>query len=143
MAGSVNNIPKRKALDYLNEMLEQKSFKEITDQIFEVVFMGNDSYNDSYDIFFYCRAFNIISFGVEHSVNNIMHDYVVEHDPKLVYRSFIKVVSRFPKGIPNDTPLFSQLLDTQLKQDLPDGDEDENKDESTSILGIFNKLFKK
>ncbi|ETP72276.1 hypothetical protein UYO_1710 [Lachnospiraceae bacterium JC7] len=141
MAGNIINIPKRKALDYLNEMLEEKSFKEITDQIFEVVFLGKDTTTDGYDIFYYCRAFNIISFGIEHNVNNIMHDYVVEHDSKLVYRSFVKVVSRFPKGIPNDTPLFSQLLDAQLKQDLPKEEDEEN--EAPSILGVFNKLFKK
>lgn len=143
MAGSIMNIPKRKALDYLNEMLEEKSFKEITDQIFEVVFMGKDTASNGFDIFYYCRAFNIISFGIEHSVNNIMHDYVVEHDPKLVYRSFAKVISRFPKGIPNDTPLFSQLLDAQLKQDLPDEEDDEDENSSSSILSVLNRFFKR
>ena len=140
MAVYVSNITKSKAIEYLNEKLEQKSQKEIMDEIFEIVFMGNIEDLDN-DVFYYARAYNIISYGAERKLTNIMHDYVVEHDPKVVYRAFSKVISRFPKGISRDTPLFSALLDTQLKLELEAEAEKEAKSRS-SFFGKLNQLFR-
>ncbi|WP_036611540.1 hypothetical protein [Oribacterium sp. P6A1] len=142
MAGNINNISKKKALDYLNEKLKEKSIKEITDFMYEIVFWGKDISMENNDIFYYCRAYNIISYGVEHNVTNVMHDYVEEHESRIIYRAYSKVISRFPKGIPNDTPLFSELLDTQLKIEVAEAEAEEEKAHS-SFLGKLNKLFKK
>ena len=142
MAGKINNISKKKSLEYLNEKLEEKSLKEIMDFMFEIVFYGKDISMENNDIYYYCRAYNIISYGVEHNVTNVMHDYVVEHEARIVYRAYAKVISRFPKGIPNDTPLFSELLDMQLKQEVAEAEAEEEKANS-SFLGKLNRLFRK
>ncbi len=142
MAGNINNISKKKSLEYLNEKLNDKSLKEIMDFMYEIVFYGKDISMENNDIYYYCRAYNIISYGVEHNVTNVMHDYVVEHESRIVYRAYAKVISRFPKGIPNDTPLFSELLDIQLKQEVAEAEEAEEKANS-SFLGKLNRLFRK
>ena len=153
MAYPVNNISKRRALNYLNNSLTEKSLKEVSDAIFDVIFYGNIAIQDSVDVYYYCRAFNISTYGVEHTINNLLHDYIEENDSKLLYSSFFKVISRFPKGITKDTPLFYELLDTQLERDIASGfvpDESEvnninNNQESTNTRLIygFNKIFKK
>lgn len=155
MAYPVNNISKRRALNYLNNSLAEKSLKEVSDAIFDVIFYGNVAIQDSVDVYYYCRAFNISTYGVEHTINNLLHDYIEENDSKLLYSSFFKVISRFPKGITNDTPLFYELLDTQLERDIASGlvpDESEvnninNNQEGTNtnthLIYGFNKIFKK
>ncbi len=142
MAGNINNISKKKSLEYLNEKLNDKSLKEIMDFMYEIVFYGKDISMENNDIYYYCRAYNIISYGVEHNVTNVMHDYVAEHESRIVYRAYTKVISRFPKGIPNDTPLFSELLDIQLKQEVAEAEAEEEKANS-SFLGKLNRLFRK
>ncbi|SFG76499.1 hypothetical protein [Oribacterium sp. WCC10] len=141
MAG-INNIPKKKALEYLNEKLNDKSLKEIIDFIYEIVFLGKDIPFDNNDIYYYCRAFNIISYGVEHNVVNCLHDYVVENDSNTVYRSYTKVITRFPKGITADTPLFSELLETQLNKDLA-AEAEKEAESRNSLFGKLNNLFRK
>jgi len=148
MAYPVNNISKRKALNYLNNSLSDKSLKEISDAIYDVIFYGNVSVHDGVDVYYYCRAYNISSYGVEHTINNLLHDYIEENDSKIVYNSFSKVIYRFPKGITKDTPLFYELLDTQIQRDLASGaasDDIINSGSiaSTTLKGSFNKLFKR
>lgn len=157
MAYAVNNISKRRALNYLHNSLMEKSLKEISDSIYEVVFYGNVAIQDSIDVYYYCRAFNISTYGVEHTISNLLHDYADENDSKVLYRSFSKVISRFPKGITKDTPLFYELLDTQLERDIASGealeeDDDDDDNEITKssknnsnqrLIYGFNRIFKK
>ncbi len=139
----MNNINKKAALKYLETALEETTQKDIMDAIFSTTVLGYET-DEPNAMSYYCRAYNITSYGIEHQFKGIFGDFYREYGPDPVRKAFSQIFMRYPKGLVRDDPAFSDMLDAQLKLDSPEIDAKKDSDEDyIDLFGAFNQLFKR
>lgn len=139
----MNNISKKAALKYLDDALEQTSHKEIMDAVFSATVLGEDT-DEVNAMTYYCRAYNITAYGIEHQFKGILNDFYTEYGPEPVRKAFAQIFLRYPKGLTRDEPPFTDMLDAQLKLNTSDEIRTESSNSGViDIFGAFNQLFKK
>ncbi len=139
----MNNINKKAAIKYLEAALQETTQKDIMDSIFSATVLGEEA-EDNNAMTYYCRAYNITAYGIEHQYRGILSDFYREYGPDPIRKAFTQIFQRYPKGLNREDPSFADMLDTQLRLDAADTIDNADSDENyIDLFGAFNNLFKK
>ncbi|SFG63750.1 hypothetical protein [Oribacterium sp. WCC10] len=135
------NISKKDALKYLENTLNNTSQKEIMDLIYETTVLGRAA-SDENAMSYFCRAYNITAFGVEHQYRNVLNDFLQEFGSDPIRRAFSQLFTRYPNGISKDFPTFADMLEAQIKLNN-ENDEKliESHESMFNIFSAFGSIF--
>lgn len=125
MAGQsdTNQITKTDAYEWFGLNSRKYTPQVILRELFDTTVLGKDystgSDYDGFDMSYLCRLYNITQYGKTRQANrikNVFKKYRNNYSDEKIQEAFRTIIIyQYPQGIPDETPLFKDLLEKNLK----------------------------